>query len=239
MADPSPGFIFPVMCGRFTQKSSPNQLGLGITNFVEKADVTSHYNAAPGQEHWVIRQNPKTGERTLDRLWWGLIPHWCKDEEGGRKPINAKAETVAQLPSFRDAYRHRRCLVPIDNFFEWKAIKPGMPKQPYAIGMKSGEPFALAGIWENWKRPGSEEWVRTFAIITTNSNELVSAIHDRMPVIIAPEEYTRWLSTLDPDPRDLLVPYPAELMTMWPISTRVNKPENDDASILDRLALPD
>ena len=100
------------MCGRFTQKSSPNQLGLGITDFVEKADVTSHYNAAPGQEHWVIRQNPKTGERILDQLWWGLIPHWCNDAEGGRKPINAKAETVAQLPSFRDAYSRRRCLDP-------------------------------------------------------------------------------------------------------------------------------
>jgi putative SOS response-associated peptidase YedK len=105
--------------------------------------------------------------------------------------------------------------------------------------MKSGEPFALAGIWENWKRPGSEEWVRTFAIITTQSNELVSAIHDRMPVIIGPEDYTRWLSTLEPDPRDLLLPYPAGPMTMWPISTRVNKPENDDASILDRLLAPD
>ena len=115
---------------------------------------------------------------------------------------------MAQIPSFRDAYRHRRCLVPVNNFFEWKAIKPGIPKQPYAIGMKGEEPFALAGIWENWKRPGSEEWVRTFAIITTNSNELVSAIHDRMPVVIAPEEYTRWLSTLDPDPRDLLCPTP-------------------------------
>ena len=114
-----------------------------------------------------------------------------------------------------------------------------MPKQPYAIAMKNGEPFALAGIWENWKRPGSEEWVRTFAIITTNSNELVSAIHDRMPVILAPEDYTRWLSTLEPDPRDLLAPYPAQPMTMWPISTRVNKPDNDDASILDRLAVPD
>ena len=146
---------------------------------------------------------------------------------------------MAQLPSFRDAYRRRRCLVPIDNFFEWKAIKGGMPKQPYAIGMKSGEPFALAGIWENWQRPGSEDWLRTFAIITTNSNDLVSAIHDRMPVIIAPEDYTRWLSPLEPDPRDLLVPYPAEPMTMWPISTRVNKPENDDGSILDHLALPD
>ena len=227
------------MCGRFTQKSPPNQLGLKIANLVEPTHVPPRYNAAPGQEHWVIRQNPKTGERTLDRLWWGLIPHWCKDEDGGRKPINAKAETVAQLPSFRDAYRHRRCLVPIDSFFEWKASKPGMPKQPYAIGMKSGEPFALAGIWENWKRPETEEWLRTFAIITTNSNELVNAIHDRMPVIIAPEDYTRWLSSLEPDPRDLLVPYAAEPMTMWPISTRVNKPDNDDASILDRLTLPD
>ena len=223
------------MCGRFTQKSAPNQLGLDIANVVEPLHVPPHYNGAPGQEHWIIRQNPKTGERTLDRLCWGLIPHWCKDEDGGRKPINAKAETVAQLASFRDAYRHRRCLVPINNFFEWKVSNPGMPKQPYAIAMKSEEPFALAGIWENWKRPGSDEWVRTFAIITTNSNELVDAIHDRMPVIIAPEDYTRWLSTLEPDPRDLLVPYPAQVMTMWPISTRVNKPDNDDASILDRL----
>ena len=99
--------------------------------------------------------------------------------------------------------------------------------------MKSGEPFALAGIWENWQGPGSDEWVRSFAIITTNSNVLVRSIHDRMPVIIPPIAYDRWLSPLDPDPRDLLVPYPAEPMTMWPISTRVNKPENDDEAILD------
>jgi len=104
--------------------------------------------------------------------------------------------------------------------------------------MKGGEPFALAGIWENWQRPGTDEWVRTFAIITTNSNELVRCIHDRMPVIIPPESYDRWLSTLDPDPRDLLVPYPAGPMTMWPISTRVNKPENDEASILERVDQP-
>ena len=101
-------------------------------------------------------------------------------------------------------------LAPIDTLSNGRRSRPECPKQPYAIAMKSGKPFAPAGIWENWKRPGSEEWVRTFAIITTNSNELVSAIHDRMPVIIAPEEYTRWLSTLDPDPRDLLVPYPSE-----------------------------
>jgi putative SOS response-associated peptidase YedK len=104
--------------------------------------------------------------------------------------------------------------------------------------MKSGEPFALAAIWENWQRPGTDEWVRTFAIITTAANELVRPIHDRMPVVIAPKDYDRWLSRLDPDPRDLLVPFPSEPMTMWPISTRVNKPENDDASILERVNEP-
>jgi putative SOS response-associated peptidase YedK len=223
------------MCGRITQKSPANQLGLGLISLIEQPYAPPRYNGAPGQEQFVIRQNPKTGERTLDRLWWGLIPHWCKDANGGHKPINAKAETIASLPSSRDAYQKRRCLIPIDNFFEWKAIKGVKPKQPYAIGMKSGQPFALAGIWENWHRPGSDEWVRSFAVITTNSNELVQSIHDRMPVIIAPDNYDRWLSPLDPDPSDLLVPYPAELMTMWPISTRVNKPTNDDASILERV----
>jgi putative SOS response-associated peptidase YedK len=227
------------MCGRITQKSSPRRLGLGLTtvNLVEPLyALPPKYNGAPGQEHWVIRQRPKTGERTLDRLCWGLIPYWCQDANGGRKPINAKGETVAALPSFRDAYRRRRCLLPVDNFFEWKASKGQKAKQPFAIALKSGEPFALAGIWENWQKPGSEEWVRTFAVITTTANELVADIHDRMPVIIAPEFYDRWLSCIEPDPRDLLLPFPAELMAMWPISTRVNKPDNDDPAILEALA---
>jgi putative SOS response-associated peptidase YedK len=224
------------MCGRITQKSSPNRLGLGLTsvNLVEPLyTLPPKYNGAPGQEHWIIRQHPKAGERTLDRLWWGLIPYWCKEAGGGRKPINAKGETVASLPSFRDAYRRRRCLLPVDNFFEWKAITRA--KQPFAIALKSGKPFALAAIWENWQRPGSDEWVRTFAVITTAANELVSDIHERMPVIVPPESYDRWLSSIEPDPRDLLVPFPAALMTMWPISTRVNKPDNDDRAVLDAL----
>jgi len=226
------------MCGRITQKSSPNRLGLGLTtvNLVEPLySLPPKYNGTPGQEHWVIRQNSKTGERTLDRLFWGLIPYWCKEAGGGRKPINAKGETVASLPSFRDAYRRRRCLLPVDNFFEWKAIKGARVKQPYAIAMKSGAPFAIAGIWENWQKPGGEEWMRTFAVITTTANELVHDIHDRMPVIIPKDAYDRWLSAIEPDPRDLLVPFPAELMTMWPISTRVNKPDNDDPGILGPL----
>jgi putative SOS response-associated peptidase YedK len=223
------------MCGRITQKSNPRVLGLKIATLVEPlyADNTPpRYNGAPGQEHWVIRQSPKTGERTLDRLWWGLIPYWTKDAKGGRKPINAKSETVASLPSFRDAYKRRRCLLPIDSFFEWKPIEGQKTKQPYAIGMKSGEPFALAAIWENWQRPETEEWMRTFAVLTCPANELMADIHDRMPVIVPLESYDRWLGTLDPNPLDLLTPFPSGPMAKWPVSTRVNKPDNDDAAIL-------
>jgi putative SOS response-associated peptidase YedK len=223
------------MCGRVTQKSDPNKLGLGLTtvDLVEPLQAAPRYNGAPGQDHWVIRQNPKTGERALDRLWWGLIPSWVKEANGGRKPINTKAETIASLPSFRDAYARRRCLLPIDNFFEWQAIKGTKVKQPYAVGMKSGELFALAAIWEAWKRPGTDDWVRTFAVITCPANELMAQIHGRMPVIVPPEGYDRWLANIEPDPRDMLVPYLSEPMTVWPISTRVNKPDNDDAAILE------
>jgi putative SOS response-associated peptidase YedK len=169
-------------------------------------------------------------------LRWGLIPHGCKDPNGGRKPINAKCETVDKLPTFADAYRRRRCIVPVDGFFEWKAIKGQNAKQPYAIAMKDGRPFAVGPLWENWKDLASGEWIRTFAIITTDANELVAEIHDRMPLILRPDEYTRWLSD-EPDPRDLMTPFPSEPMRMWPISTRVNKPENDDPSILEQIEL--
>jgi putative SOS response-associated peptidase YedK len=183
------------------------------------------WNAAPSQELLVIRRNHKTGDVSLDPLRWGLIPSWCKDPSGGRKPINAKCETLHQLPTFRDAYRNRRCILPVDGFFE-----------PYAIAMKDGTPFGIASIWENWKEPTSGEWIRTFAVITTDANELVADIHDRMPVILAPEGYARWLGD-ELDPRDLMRPFPAERMRMWPISTRVNKPENDDPSIVDPIKL--
>jgi putative SOS response-associated peptidase YedK len=124
----------------------------------------------------------------------------------------------------------------VDCFFEWKAIKGARAKQPYAIAMKDGAPFGIGGIWENWKEPTSGEWIRTFAIITTDANELVATIHDRMPLILAPGDYLRWLGE-EPDPRDLMRPFPSDPMRMWPISTRVNKPENDDPSILEPVEL--
>jgi len=143
---------------------------------------------------------------------------------------------VSTLLTFRDAYRLRRCILPVDGFYEWKAIKGQRAKQPYAIAMKDGTPFGIAGIWENRKDPASGEWIRTFAVITTDANELVAEIHDRMPAILAPEGYTRWLSD-EPDASDLMQPFPADLMRMWPISTRVNKPENDDPSIIEPIEL--
>jgi len=194
------------------------------------------YNGSPGQEHWVIRQHARTGKRSLDRVWWGLIPFWIGEVSGGQRSINARAETITTLPSFRSAYKRRRCLLPIDNFFEWRAIKGEKSKQPFAIAMKSGDPFALAAIWENWQRPGTEDWVRTFAVVTCPANELMAEIHDRMPVIVPPEAYERWLANMEPDPRDLLVPFPSEPMKVWPISTRVNRPANDDAAILEPVS---
>jgi putative SOS response-associated peptidase YedK len=192
------------------------------------------WNAAPSQDLLVIRRNHKTGEISLDPLRWGLIPYWCNDPKGGRKPINAKAESVRELPTFRDAYLKRRCIVPVDGFFEWKAIKGQKVKQPYAIAMKDGAPFGLAGLWENWKAPVSGEWIRTFAIITTDANELVADIHDRMPVVLSRDDYARWLGE-EGDPRDLMRPFAADLMRMWPISARVNKPENDNAAIVEPI----
>ncbi|MDX2202345.1 MAG: SOS response-associated peptidase [Hyphomicrobiaceae bacterium] len=224
------------MCGRITQKSNLKALGLGLVEPDADVPFTPRYNGAPGQLHWVIRQNPETGARSIDTLFWGLIPRWVKEAGGGRKPINAKSETIAELPSFRDAYKRRRCIVPVDSFFEWKPIAGSRAKQPFAIGMRTGHPFALAGIWENWKRPGSEEWMRSFCVITTEANAVLADVHDRMPVILSPEAYDRWLSPVEPDPRDLLRPYPAEAMTKWAISSRVGKPAEDDAGILEPIA---
>jgi putative SOS response-associated peptidase YedK len=228
------------MCGRVVQSSGP--LRLAIVEGLDVSDsrlgnVPRRYNAAPSQELLVIRQNHKTGERSLDLLKWGLIPNWCSDPRGGRKPINAKAESVSALPTFRDAYALRRCIVPVDGFFEWRAIRGAGRKQPYAIAMKDGSPFGLAGLWENWRDPNTDEWERIFTVITVPSNDLVGQIHNRMPAILKPESYERCLGR-ETDPHDLLITYPSEPMTMWPISTRVNKPENDDPSILDRAAEP-
>jgi putative SOS response-associated peptidase YedK len=225
------------MCGRIIQAKGP--LNYAIVDGLDIRDsrldnYPRRFNGCPSQEMLVVRQHPQTGERTLDLLKWGLIPYWNNDPKGGRKPINAKSETVATLPTFREAYRKRRCILPVDGFYEWQAVKGA--KQPYAIAMKDGAPFGIAGIWENWKDPSTQEWVRTFAVLTTSANALVARIHDRMPAILKPADYERWLG-IEPDPRELLAPFPPEPMIMWPISMRVNSPKNDDEELLREIAL--
>ena len=190
------------MCGRVIQASPPHQLGLKIIDALDPRDnrvpenpfgnVPPRYNGAPSQQLWVIRQHPETGERSLDLLQWGLIPYWCK-EKPKPPPINAKAETVEGCPcseGVSKAPMHRADR----RFLRMDGGQGSKVKQPYAIAMKDGSPFGLAGLWENWKDPGSGEWLRTFCIITTAANELVGRIHDRMPAILRPEDYDRWLT---------------------------------------------
>jgi putative SOS response-associated peptidase YedK len=217
------------MCGRVIQNSGP--LRYGLVEGMDPRDTRVHnypprWNGAPSQD--------ETGQVSLDPLRWGLIPYWCGDPKGGRKPINAKCETVATLLTFRDAYRRRRCIVPVDGFFEWKAIKGQKAKRPYAIAMKSGEAFGIGGIWENWKEPASGEWPSQLTPPTPTNSWPKST--NGCPLILAPEDYARWLGE-EADPRDLMRPFPAEPMRMWPISTRVNKPENDDPSIVELIEL--
>jgi putative SOS response-associated peptidase YedK len=147
-----------------------------------------------------------------------------------------RAETVATAPAFRDAFKRHRCLVPADGFYEWKKVGAG--KQPYHIGMVDDAPFAFAGLWSRWKSP-QEEWVDTFTIVTTAANELTAQIHDRMPVILAPEDYAHWLNVEAPGAGEFLKPYPADEMRAYPVSTRVNKPANDDAGLIREVGPPE
>jgi putative SOS response-associated peptidase YedK len=221
------------MCGRYATTKAPDEVMRWFKITGPAPNFPPHYNAAPGQELPIVRLHPESGDRVLGLLRWGLIPYGARDPKIAWKCINARGETVATTPSFRRAYRARRCLVPADAFYEWKAN--GKTKQPYAFAMRDRHPFAFAGLWENWKDQASAEWIRTFTILTTKPNDIVAPLHDRMPLILEPRDYDHWL---DPecDPASLIQPYPSKEIVTWPVSTRVNKPENDDATILDRAS---
>jgi putative SOS response-associated peptidase YedK len=164
----------------------------------------------------------------LDNLRWGLIPNWAKDPKIAYKTINARVETIDTAPSYRQAFGKRRCLVPADGFFEWKKVSGG--KIPYLIGMKDDSPFVFAGLWEGWKDPENGEWLHTCTIITGEPNEFVREMHTRMPVILPEEHHDSWLS--GEGGKEILVPFPANQMKAWPISSRVNSPKNNDAEII-------
>jgi putative SOS response-associated peptidase YedK len=191
-------------------------------------DWGPRYNIAPTQPVPVIRQNLKEPVRQLSLMKWGLIPSWAKDPSVAAGMINARSETAAATPAFRDALRYRRCLVPADGFYEW--ARTGKAKQPYCFEVNGGELFAFAGIWDCWRDAGGN-WVKTCSILTTVPNAVASAVHDRMPVILDPDGYDLWL---DPGMRDaaaaseLLRPCDARLMRCYPVSTRINHVSNDD-----------
>lgn len=214
------------MCGRFTLTVDPDQLREEF-NFVSLPDqLTPRYNVAPSQPVAVI---PNDGKNKLDFFTWGLIPSWAKDPEIGNRLINARAETLIEKPSFRNAFRRRRCLIPADGFYEWKADPEGKSKMPMYIRLRSGRPFAFAGLWENWNSPDGSQ-ILSCTIITTTPNELMQTIHNRMPVILPPSAYQAWLQTdaVEVDRlQALLVPYATSEMIAYPVSRLVNSPNND------------
>ena len=224
------------MCGRFTQAARPEDLArlfnLPITAI---PPYRPRYNLAPTQPALVLRRHPHTGAKELTFLIWGLIPSWAKDPRMGARLINARAETVAQKPAFRAAFRRRRCLVPADGFYEWR--QAGRQKQPYYITRKDGRPMAIAGLWEHWQSPDGSE-IESFTLITTEPNELVRPIHDRMPAILPEATFEIWLAAdtpVDTLQQLLQTPYPADLLQARPVSTAVNSPANDDPSLIQPL----
>ncbi|MHB1954886.1 MAG: SOS response-associated peptidase [Sulfobacillus sp.] len=222
------------MCGRFARKSTQEVLADWFG--VELEDMpwfTPSFNAAPQSVQPVVRLNRDTGKREFALLRWGLVPFWAKEAEIGYTTINARAEDTASKPAFREALKKRRCLVPADAFYEWERLD-SKTKRPFAFALRSGEPYAFAGLWENW-RPKDGDPLETFTILTTDPNE-VMVIHNRMPVILEPKDYDRWLDPGDParPPVDLLRPYHAERMCAWPVSERVGNVRNDDPGLLER-----
>lgn len=222
------------MCGRYTLKSPIDVLvkEFGITGPVP--EIQPSYNVAPGREVAAVTTG-SDGGRHLETLKWGLVPSWAKDPGIGNRMINARSETAADKPSFRKPLKERRCLILADGFYEWRKLGNG--KQPFYIRMEDGKPFAFAGLWERWERDGME--IRSCAILTTQANDLVRKVHDRMPVILPAEARETWL---DPDEHDpdallpLLVPYPSAAMAAYPVSRAVNRPSNDGPDLVEPAA---
>ena len=224
------------MCGRFSQTATPDMIAEQF-EVNEPPLFKPRYNIAPSQQVATIRLNPEAAKRECVMLRWGLIPSWAKDPKIGNQCINAKAETVAEKPSFRAAFKKRRCLVIADGFYEWQL--QGKQKQPMWIGLKSKRPFAFAGLWEHWKSAEGQP-LETCTIITTAPNELMQAIHNRMPVILSPSSYDQWLDPtvqqLEPL-KALLQPYSSEELMAYPVSTLVNNPRHDAPQCLEPVSI--
>jgi putative SOS response-associated peptidase YedK len=218
------------MCGRYRRTTREEELArIYRIPIPSQADLPISCNIASSQEVLAIRFNPETKQRSLDRLRWGLVPYWAKDEKIGFKTINARAETVDSAHSFRSAFKKRRCLVPADGFYKWRKSD----WREDSVFDRDERRFTVrffAGLWEGWQNPETQEWLRTCTIITGQPNELVAEIHTRMPVILPPETHDRWLS--GEAGKEILRSFPGEEIKIRPVSTRINKPENNDPKLL-------
>lgn len=220
------------MCGRFTSLLSPELLA-AIYEIFGLPESTPRYNIAPSQPVSIVRQNV-AGQRELATVKWGLIPSWAKDPSIGHSLINARGETVAEKPSFRAAFKHRRCIIPASGFYEWVAV--GGAKQPWYIKGYEDRPLSLAGLWEHWPSPDGSV-IETCSIITTTANELMAPIHDRMPVILPTKSIATWLddNAKPDDVKDLLRPCASEMLATYTVSNLVNNPKFDSPACIARV----
>ena len=219
------------MCGRYTVIASPEVLR-ALFGYAEQPNFPPRYNVAPTQPIAIVRL--MNGKRQFALVRWGLLPSWAKDPKAFSLLINARGETVTEKPAYKAAMKRRRCLIPADGFYEWKAA--GHRKQPYYVRAKSGTPLAFAGLWETWTGPNGEE-LETAAIVTTDANQTLAPIYDRMPVVIAPEQFDLWLGGPDEDTAAasaLIRPAPDDLLEAIPVSSDVNRVANDNPKLIER-----
>jgi putative SOS response-associated peptidase YedK len=231
------------MCGRFVQVSSPELLveRFGVHEVASPAHEPS-YNVAPRATVFAVRDRVEDHERRrhLSELRWGLVPSWAKDPKAGDRMINARAESLTDKPAYQRAFEKHRCLVPADGFYEWQ--RRGGRKQPMFIHRRDGEPMAFAGLWAAWRDPDvpDGDWLRSCAIVTTNANDALAPLHDRMPVVLEEHDWDRWL---DPTVDDvdalsrLLVPARNDVLDAYPVGTAVNSADNDGPELVERVEL--
>ncbi|MEI6158232.1 MAG: SOS response-associated peptidase [Roseococcus sp.] len=220
------------MCGRYFLQRDP----AGLVRYFDAGPPTPNHppswNIAPTQAGPVLRRNPQSGTRHLDVLRWGLVPRWAKDASGAARLINARGETLLEKPSFREAFRKRRCLVPMDGFYEW--AQDATPKQPFAVAQRSGAPMAVAGLWEGWQQPDGN-WLRSYSVITCAAAGRQALLHPRMPVILPPEDWAAWLGEAPMEEDGLMrLLRPAEdaLLAFWPVVPRVGRVGENDAALI-------